>query len=144
MGVTETFFQWGFALTVQRGTVPAKDQAIFLNIANGVVGRFSPVQYTDTGQVIYCEVRTDIFDGESSDYKFFNTMTMIGDTNATTVSVQYSDDDYTTYNTARNIDMSVNRKQLRNLGRSRYRSFAFKHTGNTPLRLEAVDLEFVK
>jgi len=133
-GVAETYFTMGFY--VNTGT-----RDYLQHITTGSVYQASTLIYRDDGVAIACRVRTTPYDGQSSLYKFFDAINLIGSQEFTTVSVRNTSDDYQTYSAYRTVDMSTDRKQLRNLGRSRRKAFEVLHTDNTPLRLEGIDFE---
>ena len=62
-------------------------------------------------------------------------------TSSATVDIQYSDDNYKTFSTARTVDMQY-RSWLTGLGKYRRRAWKCTHTANTPLRLEGFEEEF--
>ena len=78
--------------------------------------------------------------------KFFKSLALIGDTqsSAANINVSYSDDD-SAYNTAVSINMVATAPQsyrLRRLGVSRRRAWRFENSSATPLRLEAVEIDY--
>lgn len=107
----------------------------------GVVYSVDPTVYQDAGLPITGLVRTAIYDGQTSLYKFFIELNVIGDQASTTVEIRYSDDDYQTWSAWRTVNMDNARKMLRQLGRARRRAFEVRHTDNTPMRLEGLDFE---
>ena len=79
--------------------------------------------------------------GIESQRKFMHELQIIGDTQAATdnISVQYSDDDYQTFSTARTIDMGQTLKQLNRLGLFRERVFKLSYSGTNQIRLESLE-----
>ena len=71
---------------------------------------------------------------------------VIGDTPsaATNMSVQWSDDDYTTFNTARLVNLKQDLACLRQLGSFRQRIFKFTYTDNYPLRIQDIEVDINK
>ena len=59
---------------------------------------------------------------------------------ASALTIDWSDDDYNTYGTSRTVDMSDSFPRLVSLGRFHRRTFRLKHTANTALRLEGLEL----
>lgn len=108
---------------------------------SGVVMEVDPTLYQDAGLPITGLIRTTIYDGQTSLYKFFTELNVIGDQASTTVEIRYSDDDYQTWSAWRTVSMNNDRKMLRSLGRGRRRAFEVRHTDNAPLRLEGMDFE---
>lgn len=100
--------------------------------------------YQDNGIPIDVHIRTPLIDGDTNAKKFFSSVELIGDTAATTVLARYSGDDYQTWSSYRKVDMSLKRAILKRLGQDRRRSFEFRHTDNTPLRLAALEINLEK
>jgi hypothetical protein len=65
---------------------------------------------------------------------------LVGDTAtaASTVSVEFSDDDYVTFQTARSIDMTKKIKEIYRCGNYRDRAVRITHTGDVEFRASAV------
>lgn len=97
--------------------------------------------YQDASGQINCLIRTPPMDWGTMKQKRFAAMYLHGDTSQSVVQVRYSDDDYNTYSTYRNIDLSSVRKMLQRCGRSRRRSWDFLHTANQPFRVETVEFD---
>ena len=97
--------------------------------------------YQDDGNVIKVEGVTDLFDGDVSANKFQTRLDIVGDeaSSSSTLSISYTDDNYKTYSTPRNVDLS-DRAFLTRLGRFQRRAYKYTHESNTPMRLEAFDL----
>lgn len=114
-------------------------------------GALSPV-YRDydsssTYRNISVSIQTPKFRGQAGEHaasKFMTELSLIGDRGASTnnVSVEYTDNDYQTYSTARNLDVSVADKRLTQLGTFQERAFRLTHTANLPLRLEHAEIEY--
>lgn len=90
-----------------------------------VLGRFKPVDIDDTKR------------------KFVRSAELIGDRNTSTtnVSLQYSDDDFTTLSTARTLDMSQPSPMATRLGNFERRAWQFSYAGANFLRLQALQLK---
>jgi hypothetical protein len=76
--------------------------------------------------------------------KFFGRLEVIGDQAATTLWVRYTGDDYQTYSPYRPVSLAGKRALITRLGRDRRRAFEVRHTDNTALRLEALELTVEK
>lgn len=99
-----------------------------------------PSIYQDVSAPIQCLIRTRILDHDSMSRKFLPVINLVGDANSGNVSVRYSDDDYTTFSSYRTVDMASRRRQLTRLGSFYRRSFDILHTGNAPMRMEALSI----
>jgi hypothetical protein len=93
---------------------------------------------------IVCDMYTDTFDGGTRYKKFLSRTELIGDQfQGSSVQLRVSDDDYKTWSNFRTLDLSQNRAMLMNCGTFRKRAWHLRHTANTPLRLEALELEMI-
>jgi hypothetical protein len=93
---------------------------------------------SDNGSPILCEVQTSLFDGGVDRRKTHKMFRLDGDQVAgSTVTLSYSDDDYTTWSAAKSFDMSKDRPMLSDLGTSYRRAYRLRHQGPQPMRLRA-------
>jgi hypothetical protein len=69
--------------------------------------------------------------------KFEDTLDIIGDTTSGNVAVATSNDDFATFSTPRNLDMSVEVKRLTRLGSFYSRAHRFTYTANDAFRVQA-------
>jgi hypothetical protein len=100
--------------------------------------------YQDNGQPIYTRGVTELQDHGSTKMKFIRRAEIVGDLSpATTIQLSYSTDDYNSFSSPRTIPEAVgNRPAVYQLGQSRRRAWQMLHTDNTPLRLEALEVDF--
>jgi len=94
-----------------------------------------PTLYQDQGNAIPVTCVTPNYDFGTENWKRYSGMYLFADTVSTTVTISYSDDDYSTFPVSRTIDLSSVRKMLQRIGRSRRRAFKLTHSDNVPLRL---------
>ena len=82
--------------------------------------------------------------GEEGNKKFISEATLVCDRGAVgeTVAINWSDDDYQTFNTGLSIPLDLGRKHCHRLGKTYERAFRLTYTGNYPLRLEHLELEY--
>jgi hypothetical protein len=114
--------------------------------SQGILAALSPTTYTDTisGQPIVCDIYTDTFDGGTRYKKMLARTELIADQyQGSSVQVRVSDDDYKTWSNFRALDLSKKRAFLTGCGTFRKRAWHLRHTANTPLRLEALELEMI-
>ena len=99
--------------------------------------------YQDASVSYLMMIQTSRMDGGNSRRKFLSKIRVVGDIqdSTATVGISWSDDDYGSLTTARNVDMSVDDPYLSGCGSFRRRAFVITNTGSTPLRLEALELE---
>lgn len=111
------------------------------DVANGRIYGISPQIYQDQNGYINTLIRTLIHDLGTTERKTISRLEMVGDKVASNMLVRYSDDDYSTYSLYRPADLSVPRSIINRLGAPHRRSFDFRHTANTPVRVEAAELD---
>ena len=153
---TKTWAQWTSVVGgVEKGfqgiNAISKDATYYMQDAtDGTMMLLTDTAYTDgagtlRGTVpINTRVITRPFDWGTLKRKFFSAVYLLADTVAATVSLRYSDDDYSTFSAWRSIDLSSIRKMGVRFGSSRRRSWEFLHTGNTPFRAYGLEIEVEK
>lgn len=110
------------------------------DVTTGKVMLMSPTLYTDaTGQMNVTCV-TPNYDWGTLNYKRFALMQQMADTIADSINISYSDDDYQTFSTPRQLSLQFPRKQMRNCGSSRRRAWMMQYSGNFPLRLNSLSV----
>jgi hypothetical protein len=65
-------------------------------------------------------------------------------TSTQTITIQWTDDDYQTYNTAQNIDLYQDLPSICQLGGFRQRAFKLTYTGSEDLRIQKLECEINK
>jgi len=80
-------------------------------------------------------------DFETNNYKFFQNITIIGDSCDDDIYLSWSDDDFTTWAAERTLTLP-NRPYFTRSGHSRRRSWRLRHIGDSRLRLEALDINY--
>jgi hypothetical protein len=100
--------------------------------------------YMDDAIPVAVHIRTDLFDGQENDKKFFSRLQVIGDMADTSMFVRYTGNDYQDWSSYRQVNMSKKRAVLNRLGQDRRRAFELLHQDNTPLRLEGLELTVEK
>lgn len=112
-----------------------------LHKSNGTIGKFDVDAYTDINSIIRCEINTPILDFGSTNRKFLQRITMVGDLATNVLFVKWSDDDYQTWSNLKYLSMS-NRPVLFRLGSFRRRAFNIYYTDNSPLRINGIDFVY--
>jgi hypothetical protein len=133
----ETYFT-GMATAEKNG------QILMLDTDNGRVYELDPETYQDntgSAQNIAVEIQTKRFDSGNQLNKFVHRLYPVCDfTTATnSLSVSWSDDDYTTFVTNRTLDLTQASDFLTRCGFYRRRSWRLQHTANERLRILALD-----
>ncbi len=117
-----------------------KNGVIYLQDAtNGRTYTYSPTTYQDNGSNFTVTIQTSKVDHETSNCKHSHGLFIEGDLTTGNLAVSFSNDDYTTFNTARNIDLSRARRYLPRLGKYYQRAWKFTYADNYALRLEAFE-----
>ena len=118
------------------------DKQYLLDEDNGKIYEMDLDKYQDDGQDINVEIRTDPKDFGASTNKFCSRATIVCDrqTSTSALTVDWTDDDYITYSTARSVDMNKINPSMYAMGRFQSRAFRIKHVANTPLRIEGIEL----
>jgi len=113
-----------------------------MNVEDSLIYTVSTTAYDDDGEDIQFGATTAIMDSGTTKYKFYRKLEVIGDKVAGTMQVRHTDDDYQTWSNYRNVDLSLVRPQLYQLGAARRRAWQFLCTDAVPLRLAAAEIDF--
>ena len=99
--------------------------------------------YTDAGTAYARTIQTRPIDLDTEKRKRCHKLAIIGlDARAaSTTAISWSDNDYASFTTARNLDMNNLRTYMTNLGMFRKRAFRITNSANTPFELEALELD---
>jgi len=89
-------------------------------------------------------LRTALFDYGSDNETIITYCRPIGDRVAADVLVRYTDDDYNSYSRYRIVNMDKARPQLSGLASTKRRAYDVRHTADTELRIEALEIESTK
>lgn len=96
--------------------------------------------YKDGTRSITVDIVMNNVDGGTRNRKRTNSLEILGDAVASTLSVSYSDNDYASWSTPRTIDLS-GRARLLNMGMFRRRAHKFTHADDKPLRMTGILLD---
>jgi len=108
----------------------------------GKLYKLSSDYYTDDGAPIYYRCVSDIIDSGTTKRKFYTRLEIVGDKIPATMMVRHSNDDYQTWSSYRQVDLSKPRAQIYQLGEARRRAWEFLCTDAVPLRLDAAEIDF--
>lgn len=108
--------------------------------------KFDEDLFQDNSTNFTCVVVTEASDFGTLNRKTMRRLSFIGDrpTANADLSVQWSDDDYQTYSTARTVNLNQDLPCLYNLGWFRQRNFKLSFTANENLRLQEMEAEINK
>lgn len=115
-----------------------------LDPTDGTIYTLSEDVFDDDGYIISVQVVTPKFDFDSMNRKFMSRFSLIGDWDDVTgnvVSIEFSDDDYATWSTARNLPLSGWFPVLTQLGVFRRRAFRISYSQPYRLRLEGMEVD---
>jgi hypothetical protein len=110
----------------------------------GIVSAVSPIPYNDNGSNAFtATIQTKNDDMGTTKQKTYNTLDLVCDkeTSASTTTISYSDDDYQNFTTAGTLDISTTSLTLTGLGTSKKRAWKITNAANTPMRIEAIELD---
>jgi translation initiation factor 1 (eIF-1/SUI1) len=124
-------------------------QAYLLNSSTGVVYTISEDNHTDAGVAFVCQIVTPKYDYDSMNRKFMHRLSIIGDIPdsagaGNTLQVQWTDDDYQTWSTSRDLSFDNDYPMITQLGSFRRRAFSFTYNQPYLLRLEGFEVDINK
>lgn len=149
---TQMWCEWasGTTSTIKfigsRGTNGTNGKAYLLDYLGRYVYTISIDSLSDNGTSFRCEVVTARLDFDMINRKFMSRFSLIGDvtTTGTTFSVDWTDDDYVTWSTARSITFDYDFPVLTQLGAFRRRAFRIRYTSPHLIRLDGLELDINK
>lgn len=105
---------------------------------------FTPFCYMDGVSIMSVEWQTDMLDLGNMSRKFAHRLTLTNNVDSPTaiIFVQWTDDDYQTYSTGKNILISDQRPSIVNMGYFRRRAYKFVHADNSPLTTYSMELYY--
>jgi hypothetical protein len=111
-----------------------------------VVYKFDESVYNDAGLDFTCVIVTESSDFGSMRHKFMGRLSIVADRPPSNASllVQWSDDDYQTYNTGVNINLNQDLPSTNRLGYFRQRNFKLSFSNNTLFRIQELEVELNK
>ncbi len=114
------------------------------DLNNGIIYSQDIVDVTDAGLPVDLTIITDRYDGGTTVWKVCRRITLACDIEASNVIIQYTDNDYQTYSSARYMSVSTGqRATVTPAGRFRRRAFKIRHTLPTTFRAEALELDLI-
>lgn len=96
----------------------------------------------DNGNQVTVDIVTPNFDGGNRRKKYVKMMDVIADQQpGSLLYVRHTEDDYQNWSNFRTVDLSRKRPYLKDCGTFRRRAYHLRHTADTRMRLQAVDLQ---
>lgn len=117
--------------------------------SGSIVYKFSGEVYTDSGTFFRCEIVTPKNDFDTLNRKTMSRFALLGNTPGTTstqnlFSISWSDDDYQTWTTDRDLTFNYDFPGILQLGNFRRRAFRIRYAGGALLRLEGYEVDINK
>jgi hypothetical protein len=132
-GYTETYFPF-FSATRLNGI------DYLQHTTNGKVYTIADGTYLDDGVPVDMQVWTSKWDGGTRDFKQLGLVELSGDNVDSYGLLRYTNDDYRTWSPYRLVNLSTERKHLTRMGAFRSRAWLYRHTANTPCRVESLEM----
>ena len=122
-------------------TQGANNTILALHSTDGKIYKLDTALYQDDAGAILAWIITSKIDlGSNKQKRQFKAELVADKESAGTCTIEWSDDDYGTWKTARTLDLTV-RPFTKAGGIFRRRAYRIKHASNNPLRLEALELD---
>jgi translation initiation factor 1 (eIF-1/SUI1) len=123
--------------------------AYILDSTNGKIYLMDETYFTDNGTAFTCSVTTAKLDFDTINRKFMGRLAIIGDVPDSSgvdinVSVQWSDDDYKTWSTARTLKFTADLPAIWQLGQFRRRAFKLSYSLPRLFRIEMIEVDINK
>lgn len=129
-------------LPFKYSTEGANNTVMLLHNTDGKMYKLDPTLYQDTAGAILCWIVTAKLDFGSNHWKRMFRCEIVSDRQSTgTVTLEFTDDDYQNWSTARTLDLVV-RPYTKAMGVFRRRAFRIKHSANADFRIDALEFDF--
>ena len=125
-------------------TFNATQDVILQHETNGKLYKFDALTYLDDGALFSAQIVTPNFDGGTRRRKALAVLEFVGDQVAgSTLQVRSNDSDYdaTKWTNFRYLDLGARRPLLVNCGTFIRRAYELTHRSNTPLRIQALEMQ---
>ena len=137
IGGGEGYFECTFVQTFPANT----KNTYVLDAVTGNVYTIGVGNYKDPFGPITVRIVSKRLNFGTSSQKSNSEFIVLGDNINDTINVRHSNDDYDNWSAYRQVDLSLQKPVLYNLGRFRRRAYELLYTGFQPLRLESVELK---
>lgn len=114
--------------------------------ALSTIYRFDETLYQDNGTNFTTKLITETQDFDTMNRKTMSRVTLVCDDpgSDSTAGLSWSDDDYVTFATARDINLHQDMPSTHRLGSFRQRAFKLTYTDNFPFRIEELEVDINK
>ena len=127
-------------------TAPNGTRNLFITSASLAIFNFDANAYQDNLVNFTVTIVTDNEDFGTLNQKNMDRLIVWADypTATQNLTIQWTDDDYQSYNTSQNIDLFQDLPSILQLGGFRQRAFRLTYSGNLPLRIQRLECEINK
>jgi len=117
-----------------------------LAVNDSTIYKFDESLYQDNGTNFPCVIVTEASDFDTLNRKTMKRLSIIGDRPPTNsnILIQWSDDDYQTFNTGLSTNLNQDLPCVYNLGSFRQRCFKLTHQDNTLFRIQELEVDINK
>lgn len=129
-------------LPFKYATEGANNTLMVLHNTDGKMYKLDPTLYQDTAGAILCWIVTMRYDLGTTRWKRMFRVELVSDRQSSgTCTLEFSDDDYQTWSTARTLDLTI-RPYTKAAGVFRRRAFRIKHTANYDFRASMLEVDY--
>ena len=113
---------------------------------DSAIYRFDETLYQDSGTNYTCTVITEAADFGTLNRKTMHRLSFLGDRPPvnSNITVQWSDDDYQTFNSGVTTNLNQDLACIRQMGSFRQRIFKFTYSDNYPMRIQDIEVDINK
>jgi hypothetical protein len=128
---------------IRANTVISRGSYFALEGNSSAIYYMDDTKFQDNGVNFTYKIVTEALDFDTLNRKTMARFSLVGDRpdNDSIVYVSWSDDDYQTYSTPREINMNQDLPSTYRLGTFRQRSFKLEYTDNYPFRLQKYEVD---
>lgn len=152
---TEMWSEWdsgatgGTVFVANYGTDGPNGSAYLLGRSSGITYLMDASKYDDAGTNFQVTIVTQKLDFDTINRKFMYRFSIIGDVPDSTltdqaVSIEWSDNDYSTWSTARTLNFNADLPKIDQLGQFRRRAFRIKYSLPHLFRIEGIEVDINK
>lgn len=133
----------GNYIPIIASTYDADKNILLQHESNGMVYYADSGYYKDGDDKIVVDIITPIFDANTTRRKQMNLLRFVGDQEEGSIlHVRHSDNDYRDWSNFRAVKLNDQLPMLTNEGTFVRRAYHLRHFSNTPLRLQALDVQY--
>jgi len=148
--VTRFAFQTNsvFDILLSTNVISSTNARTYFALDNGTsaIYKFDESVYQDAAVNFTCLVVTEANDFGTLNRKTMHRLSILGDRPSanSNISIQWSDDDYETFSTARSVNLKQDLASTYQLGWFRQRILKFTYSDNYPMRIQDIEVDINK